>query len=822
MAEAACWWLAVSFLGLLALPLVCRLLGRLPGRGLFFARPLGLLLAGWFFWQGQALGLLSNNLTGVWVAIILLAILSAACLRRAGDREILLQTLRNERARLLVSELLFILGLAAWTALRAYSAERIQPSGGEKFMEIAFLNSILADPSFPPQDPWFAGMPIAYYYFGYVHMAFLARLMALPSGVAFELYGAMIPALTLQLAYALASELAVLSAIRRGWAHLAGLTAACFTALTGNLQGFLEGLHSVGWLSAGVAGWLSLPGFPPSEAPSGTFFPGYSWWWWRASRILNDLDLSGRPLAVPSITEFPFFSFLLGDNHPHVLAVPFVFLCIALALDAAVRGSLRSLGLADQILRLLASALVLGSLIFLNTWDFPIYLGLYLLAFLGGQFARRGLISRDDILETAARAAAVLLGSVLFYLSFLLHFTSQAGGLLPYVFPPTRLVQFLVMFLPFLYILAFFLPAALARRRSAPWGDVAVLWLRLILSLAVLFLVLLALAAIVLSLDQANGGVSSAMIRAWLGGDSTGEIIIRILAARLNNPWLFLVLSLLISLGLILLRSSASSAQTPSPPPDIGLTFAVLLAAAGLFLTLMVEFVYLRDLFGVRMNTVFKFYFQAWLMLACSCGYALAWMIVRASRLLRMPFLAGTAILLGAALVYPILAVRARTHDLATIPTLDGTAGLRAAYPDDFAAIDWLRDQTSAGAPPVILEATCSAYCFAGRIAAFSGSATLLGWSSHEAQWRPNNAELTKRQNEIAAIYRAASSSSLLTLLRSRRIDYVVLGSAEAEYILELCREEPDPCSPQHTRGRFETLLIPAFRSGEMTIYAVP
>ena len=44
------------------------------------------------------------------------------------------------------------------------------------------------------------------------------------------------------------------------------------------------------------------------------------WWWWRASRIIHDRDLAGNAMEV--ISEFPFFSFLLGDNHPHVYALP--------------------------------------------------------------------------------------------------------------------------------------------------------------------------------------------------------------------------------------------------------------------------------------------------------------------------------------------------------------------------------------------------------------------------------------------------------------------------------------------------------------------
>ena len=58
--------------------------------------------------------------------------------------------------------------------------------------------------------------------------------------------------------------------------------------------------------------------------------PERFFWWWRASRVITDRDLLGN--AVEVIDEFPFFSFLLGDMHPHVLGLPFVLLAVGLAL----------------------------------------------------------------------------------------------------------------------------------------------------------------------------------------------------------------------------------------------------------------------------------------------------------------------------------------------------------------------------------------------------------------------------------------------------------------------------------------------------------
>ena len=212
------------------------------------------------------------------------------------------------------------------------------------------------------------------------------------------------------------------------------------------------------------------------------------------------------------IDEFPFFSFLLGDVHPHVLALPFVLLGLALALNvyfgvmrarsgslspdpvtgdgsaAFVRSSASGLWtqLSSGFRRLVSSvfggwfefflvALCLGALGFLNTWDFPIYLGV-LAAALALARARRG--SPIWLGEAVAVGAGLgLLGGV-YYLPFYVGFQSQVGGLLPNLFSPTRLRQFLVFFGPFLFVIVELFdhsvtPDANARPAAPPAGAAA-------------------------------------------------------------------------------------------------------------------------------------------------------------------------------------------------------------------------------------------------------------------------------------------------------------------------------------------------------------
>ncbi|UCC61991.1 MAG: hypothetical protein JSV36_14540 [Anaerolineae bacterium] len=157
------WWLALQLIGLAALPLAFRLLGRLPDRGYAFARPLGLLLTGYLFWLGASLGLLRNQWGGILCALLLVAGLSWLAYRRWPGRDELrlLPWLREHLGLVLTVEVIFFLAFVGWAWFRGFSPD-LMTAGGEKFMEIAFINAILRSEAFPPLDPWLSGLGISY------------------------------------------------------------------------------------------------------------------------------------------------------------------------------------------------------------------------------------------------------------------------------------------------------------------------------------------------------------------------------------------------------------------------------------------------------------------------------------------------------------------------------------------------------------------------------------------------------------------------------------------------------------------------------------
>ncbi len=710
MLDVLRFWLIVQLFSLAVLPLAWRLLGSLPSRGYVLAKPLGLLLVTYLLWLGGSLGLLRNSVGGVLLCWLVVLVGSYWLGRDAWRKpppgsapaavdhdkgRPLVSWLRAHWRLVTLTEVLFLTALVFWAVVRSYSPE-ITTAGGEKFMELAFLNGILRSDRFPPLDPWLSGYGISYYYFGYVMLAALTQLSGLAPSVAFNVGLATWFALTVTAAFGVAFDMTaalvrsasiqdLMGHARRradGGAALAGgLLGALFVAIVSNLEGFLESMQGLGLGSLAFWRWLDIKDLNCLGGPNFTVevancpqvtgvMPERFFWWWRASRVINDRDLLGN--AVEVIDEFPFFSFLLGDMHPHVLGLPFVLLAVGLALalllasrskvalsqsaeeGAGAAGRVRSwidswsglfpLGWTGVVL----FALCLGGLGFLNTWDFPIYLFLVMLV-MGVRLSwERGGLSWGVAGRAVAGALALGLLGGLLYLPFYIGFQSQAGGILPNFIFGTRLPQFLVMFGPLLVAVVFLLVALTSSRSfgvKSFFGFLAAAVL-----LPVVFL------ALVLAIGLLTPGGQDLVSRLrdlpmvqQSGAASFGQLAVEVAKVRLSSPWTYLLLAALLAwvLALLLgaLRTSAAAEQAEDGPPAAearrqpatapAVLFALLALLTALLLAFSVEFVYLRDTFGTRMNTVFKFYFQAWVLMAVVAAFAVIYLAKYAGRVLR-------------------------------------------------------------------------------------------------------------------------------------------------------------------------------------------
>ena len=295
-----------------------------------------------------------------------------------------------------------------------------------------------------------------------------------------------------------------------------------------------------------------------------------------------------------------------------------------------------------------------------------------------------------------------------------------------------------------------------------------------------------------------------------------GSLLIDSLLRRIESPGTWLTLGGLLILVLALIGREQSDAEkqaeapiveTPRPQLVLKDGFFLLLVLVGGLLTLAPEFFYLRDQFGWRINTIFKFYFQAWILWALAAAYASAilWQSLRKGKLV----IFGTVwvLMLTVTFVYPYFGLLSKTNNFQPGNgfTLDGTAYLAKYSPDEMEAIQWLQT-----APPgVVAEAVGGSYTGYARISVHSGQPTVLGWPGHVSQWRGGSKEMGNRQADIEKLYRTGDWNEALNVIRLYNIRYIYIGDLERT-------------TYRVNEVKFQQHLRPVYQQGSVTIYEAP
>jgi uncharacterized membrane protein len=262
-----------------------------------------------------------------------------------------------------------------------------------------------------------------------------------------------------------------------------------------------------------------------------------------------------------------------------------------------------------------------------------------------------------------------------------------------------------------------------------------------------------------------------------LGTVGVGEGISSSLWVRATQSWVALLLGLMIAAVVVVIWRSLPAQKDDDTVPSRPDPYILFLIAIGGLLVLGAEFFYLKDQFNVRMNTIFKFYFAAWILWGLTAGYAtyaiwqkdgLRWKVIQI--IVLVP--------LGLGLLYPVLSVWNRSEGFqpSSGQTLDGTRFFGAYNASDLDAIHWINDNLDVG---VLAEAVGGSYTYFGRFSAHTGFPTVLGWPGHESQWRGGAAEQGSREGDIRELYQTTRWERAREILDRYQIDYVIVGSTE-------------------------------------------
>jgi len=795
------WYLSLLLLGLLTYPIVRAVLPGLPDRGYPISRISGVLLLSYLVWIAGSFQIpVVRSTISAAVGVLALAGGTMAYVQRSGLR----LEWRRYRSRILAVEALFLLFFAVGLLLRIANPDLWHPwRGGEKPMDFSFLNAVLKSTSFPPYDPWYAGGFINYYYYGFVLLGVVIKWLGITPAVGFNLILPTLLAMIATAAYSIgwnlrAAHAAVGELVRVDAAgkpcrlsrFQAGLVCASAVVLAGNLatvrmvlDGFVRlgagGAHidGAGWITH--ASWL-VQGLIRWTAGSALSYDN-SDWYWQPSRAIPALH------EVAPITEFPCFTILQGDPHAHLLALPVTFVVLCCALSFFLLARKRTMNWRGWIGGLLFCGMATGALRAANTWDFYPYL---LLACFASAYSAWRLVRRLSI---------------------------RGKMLLTFAGPTILIAVATVLYQPYLkwYIPTYISFEFWKGSRTTPgaylthWG---------------LFLFAVMAWMILESRDwMANTPLSALRVFRpytqilWIAVLSVFLVVTVLVWIGVSIAWF--VLPLLAWAALLMLRPRLHATKR----------FVLLLVITALCMTLMVEIVTLAGDVG-RMNTVFKFYMQAWTMLAIGAAAALAWMwpamrsgassVWQVTKTLFM-------VLAMSATFYPLVAVPAKIKDRIVNDgphTLDGMAFMSGArYRDawgemaldrDAHAIRWM--QQNVRGSPVIVEANIrELYHWGSRFSVYTGLPGVAGWEWHVRQQHSALPDrwISERLREIDDFYKTTNADQACAFLLKYDVRYIVLGQQERGYY-------PGDGLGKFTAGN-GSCWKPVYHEGDTVIYEV-
>ena len=774
---AVVWYFSILVLGLVAYPIVRIVFQGLPDRGYPFSRLTGLLLTSYLTWLASSSGAQFNRIT---IGIVLGTLILMSGFLAYKQRKVLLSEIKTKKRYILTIELLMVALFLVSLLIRLGNPDLWHPwKGGEKPMDLSYFTAVLKSTVFPPYDPWYSGGYINYYYFGFMLVGVPVKFLGIIPGIAYNLILPTLFAITGLGAFSLGwnlfarkkpmvdnDSLATKAADSRSL--LAGVVSVFTVLIMGNLgtlRMFWQGLQR-----------LVAPGGVIDNAH---FFERFTWFFQGLVKFLAGAKLNygygdwywipSRALPGDTITEFPFFTFTYADLHAHMIALPVTLLVIGWALSILLgkwdwktdAGFKRWIMIG---ITLAFGGLAIGTLRVTNTWDFPTYLALAALVVLYtilryAEIPDRFLQSLPSWLRKSFYSTGILLFLVIiamaYYLPFSKYYGQAYGTIDPWKSDHSPFSSYIVHWgLQLFLITTWFVwetrewlaatPVSALKKIKPYFGYLQVLF--------ILFAMLLLLLTVL--------GIKIG----WLAG--------------LLAVWALI----------LMLRPGQSDAKR----------LVLFMVGTGLMLTLFVELFVLRGDIG-RMNTVFKFYYQAWTLLGLSAAAALIWLIPAVTTVWKESYSSVWQVILAVLIfgvsLYPLTAAADKIRDRMskeTPHTLNGLEfmnistyydqGIDMDLSQDYAAIRWMQENVQGS--PVIVETNTVEYRWGNRFTIYTGLPGVLGWNWHQRQQRGflDYNGISNRLMEIPNFYTTTAAEDAMNFIKKYAVKYIILGQMERAY----------------------------------------
>lgn len=735
------WYGYLFIIGLIFYPLAAKLFSSFIDYGYPFAKTIGIIVGSYVLFVLGILHIIPFTQESILFMLVLTAIIFYTFLKK---QIIVIKKMTARQMLLLIGEeLLFFLAFFWLVIVRGQ-----EPSihGLEKFMDYGFMQSILRSNYFPPLDMWLSadpsmpkGYPINYYYFGHLSGAFLIKFTGILPSIGYNFILATIFAQGITLAFSFSANCVYLyqryikKNINPLWVIGIGALGSFLTNLAGNL-------HTIYLFTQGYPNenpepfWKIFQSIKMIENTMQISETGFinamvinsKYWYPNATRFI--------PFTIH---EFPSYSYVVADLHGHVFDIPFVLLTLGLLLHFFINKTL----LWPQgypFIKNLFERIFRKKYPFIQNQLNNIHLTLYE----GYTSALFGFLIAIHYMTNAFDGPIYMLLLIFVYFfiyRFSLSFIVMSG---------IMGVSYLLFSFPFSY---FFKPFVSGIGVNCP-----------------------------------PEFITSALKPTAEGLMKLGPFIFEKTNCQVSAPWMlfvlwgfFIISGTLLFLGIYL----NAKKQRTITPFDI---LAFLLFGFGIFLILIPEFFYIKDIYPAhfRANTMFKLGYQAFIMMSLASAYTLFRLRTFNGKKHIVLFILYVFPMLLVS-VYPLMAFPSYypgTWQIATYqkpPTIDGSLWLLNQYPQDKEIIDYINENIPG--QPVILEAQGDSYTDHNRVSAYTGTPTIAGWWVHEWLWRGKPEVVGNRIPDITTIYESEDINVTKELLRKYRVSYVVISQLEKD-----------------------------------------